>query len=80
MLLSSGVLGYMIGLRLLLTGIRLLGSTPAAALNTLEPVFASVTSMLVFGEIMSGMKILGAFLVLVGALLSILAMRPAKKA
>ena len=79
-LLSSGVLGYMIGLRLLLTGIRLLGSTPASALNTLEPVFASVTSMLVFGEIMSGMKILGAFLVLVGALLSILAMRPAKKA
>ena len=74
-LLSSGILGYIIGLRLLLAGIRLLGSTPAAALNTLEPVFASITSMLVFGEVMSGMKISGAGLVLVGALISILSMR-----
>ena len=60
---------------LLLVGIRLLGSTPAAALNTLEPVFASITSMLVFGEAMSGMKLSGAALVLVGALISILSMR-----
>ena len=79
-LLSSGVLGYMIGLRLLLTGIRLLGSTPASAINTLEPVFASLTSMLVFGELMSRMKVLGAVLVLVGALISILAMRRVKTA
>lgn len=79
-LLSSGILGYMIGLRLLLMGIRLLGSTPASAINTLEPVFASVTSMLVFGEIMSRTKVLGAVLVLVGALLSILAMRRSGKA
>ena len=79
-LLSSGVLGYMIGLRLLLTGIRLLGSTPASAINTLEPVFASITSMLVFGELMSRMKVLGAVLVLVGALMSILAMRRARSA
>ncbi len=74
-LLSSGILGYIVGLRLLLVGIRLLGSTPAAALNTLEPVFASITSMLVFGEAMSGMKLSGAALVLVGALISILSMR-----
>ena len=74
-LLSSGILGYMIGLRMLLAGIRLLGSVTASALNTLEPVFASVTSMLVFGEAMTGMKLLGCALVLVGALISILAAR-----
>ncbi|MCR5809079.1 MAG: DMT family transporter [Clostridiales bacterium] len=74
-LLSSGILGYMIGLRLLLKGIRLLGSAPASALNTLEPVFASAASMLVFGELMTPLKAAGAALVLIGALISILAMR-----
>lgn len=74
-LLSSGIIGLMIGLRLLLLGIRLLGSAPASALNTLEPVFASLTSMLVFGEIMTPLKFIGAALVLIGALISILAMR-----
>ncbi len=79
-LLSSGILGYMVGLRLLLRGIRLLGSTPASALNTLEPVFASLTSMLVFGEAMTGPKLLGCALVLSGALISILVMRKPAKA
>lgn len=79
-LLSGGILGYMIGLRLLLAGIRLLGSAPASALNTLEPVFASITSMLVFGELMTGMKILGCGLVLLGALISILAINGKKAA
>ena len=74
-LLCSGIIGYMIGLRLLLLGIRLLGSAPASAINTLEPVFASVTSMLVFGELMTPVKVVGAALVLIGALISILAMR-----
>ena len=74
-LLSSGILGYMIGLRLLLMGIKLLGSAPASALNTLEPVFASITSMLVFGELMTGPKLIGCALVLLGALISILALR-----
>lgn len=79
-LLSSGILGYMVGLRLLLVGIRLLGSTAASALNTLEPVFASLTSMLVFGELMSGLKIAGAALVLLGAVISILSMRKKREA
>ncbi len=74
-LLSSGILGYMIGLRLLLKGIRLLGSAAASALNTLEPVFASLTSMLVFSEPMGLIKAVGCALVLAGALISILAMR-----
>ncbi|MBO4383811.1 MAG: DMT family transporter [Clostridia bacterium] len=71
-LLSSGVLGYIVGLRLLLAGIRILGSVPASALNTLEPVFASLTSMLVFGELMTVFKAAGIALVLAGALISIL--------
>lgn len=74
-LLCSGILGYMIALRLLLKGIRLLGSSTASALNTLEPVFASLTSMLVFKEAMTYTKVLGAALVLIGALISILAMK-----
>lgn len=77
-LLSSGILGYIIGLRLLLAGIRLLGSVTASALNTLEPVFASITSVIVFGEAMGGMKMLGAGLVLLGALISIISMRKAE--
>lgn len=72
-LLSNGVLGLMIALRLLLTGIRLLGSVTASALNTLEPVFASLTSVIVFAEAMTWVKILGCALVLTGALISILA-------
>ena len=74
-LLSSAVLGYIIGLRLLLVGIRLLGSSTASALNTLEPVFASLTSVVVLGESMNAVKITGAALVLAGALMSILAER-----
>lgn len=78
-LLSGGILGYMIGLRLLLAGIRLLGSATASALNTLEPVFASVTSVIVFREAMGPLKMIGAALVLFGALIVILAKdRPAK--
>lgn len=71
-LLSSGILGYMIGLRLLLAGIRLLGSTAASALNTLEPVFASLTGLLVFGETMGLIKTVGAALVVLGAAVTII--------
>lgn len=75
LLFLEALLGYVVGLRLLLAGIRLLGSTPAAALNTLEPAFASLTSMLVFGEAMGLIKAAGVVLVLIGALISILALR-----
>lgn len=76
LLLAEAALGYIFGLRLLLAGIRHLGSAPAAALNTLEPVFATLTSMLVFGEAIGLLKGLGIALVLLGALISILALRP----
>ena len=75
LLALEAALGYIVGLRLLLAGIRLLGSTAASALNTLEPAFASLTSMLVFGEAMGLVKGAGVLLVLVGALISILALR-----
>lgn len=71
-LTSSAILGYMIGLRLLLAGIRLLGSTAASALNTLEPVFASLTGLIVFGETMGPLKIMGAALVVLGAAVTII--------
>lgn len=69
----EALLGYVVGLRLLLTGIRLLGSAAASAINTLEPAFATITSVLVFGEAMGLGKVLGILLVLVAALISILA-------
>ncbi|MBR5948430.1 MAG: DMT family transporter [Clostridia bacterium] len=75
LLFLEAAFGYIFGLRLLLSGIRILGSAPAAALNTLEPVFASLTSMLVFGEDMGLLKGVGAALVLLGALISIIALR-----
>lgn len=75
LLFLEAAFGYILGLRLLLAGIRILGSAPAAALNTLEPAFASLTSMLVFGEAMGLLKGVGIALVLLGALISILALR-----
>lgn len=80
LLLLEAAFGYIFGLRLLLAGIRILGSAPAAALNTLEPVFASLTSMLVFGESIGALKGLGIALVLLGALISILALRKKPRA
>ncbi len=71
-LFLEALLGYVIGLRLLLNGIRLIGSAPASALNTLEPAFASLTSMIVFGETLGLTKALGIVLVLAAALISIL--------
>lgn len=79
-LFLEAAFGYIFGLRLLLAGIRILGSAPAAALNTLEPVFATLTSMLVFGEAMEAKKGIGIALVLFAALISILALRRPKKA
>ena len=76
-LFLEALLGYVIGLRLLLAGIRILGSTAASAINTLEPAFASITSMLIFGEAMGLFKGLGILLVLVGALISIILLRSA---
>ena len=74
-LFLEALLGYIVGLRLLLAGIRLLGASAASALNTLEPAFASLTSVVVFGEAMGLLKGLGVVLVLAGALVSILALR-----
>lgn len=65
-------LGYVVGLRLLLAGIKLLGSVSASALNTLEPAFASLTSMAVFGEAMGLLKGCGVILVLAAAVIGIL--------
>ncbi len=66
-LAADGILGYLIALRLMLRGIRLLGAPTASALNMLEPVFASLTSVLVFGEAMGASKLLGIALVLASA-------------
>lgn len=69
----QAIIGYVIGLQLLIKGIQLLGSTTASALNTLEPVFASITSVVVFGEAMSPVKGAGIALVLAAAAASIFA-------
>lgn len=74
-LFFEALLGYTIGLQLLLKGIRLLGSTTASALNTLEPAFASITSMIVFGEPMWLTKGIGVVLVLAAAVVSILTLK-----
>lgn len=74
-LVLEALLGYVIGLQLLLKGVRLIGSSAASALNTLEPAFASITSMIVFGETMGILKGSGVVLVLLAALASILALR-----
>ena len=77
-LVLYSLLGYVIGLRLLLTGIKLLGSATASALNTLEPVFASLTSMLVFGETIGLSEGLGMLLVLASAFTAVISLRNKK--
>ena len=74
-LILYSLLGYVIGLRLLLTGIKLLGSAAASALNTLEPVFVSLTSMIVFGETIGLLEGSGMVLVLASAVTAILALK-----
>lgn len=79
LIVLEAALGYIVALRLLLAGIRILGAAPAAAINTLEPVFVLLTSMLIFGETMTAYKLIGTVLVLTGALIGILALRRAPK-
>lgn len=69
-LAMSGLIGYLIGLRLLLYGIKALGSGTAAMLNTLEPVMVTLSSIAVFGESMGLMKGLGCALVLLGTIIT----------
>lgn len=78
-LFLEALLGYTIGLQLLLQGVRLIGSTTASALNTLEPAFASITSMIVFGETMGILKGFGVLLVLLAAVFSIIAVKRNQK-
>lgn len=78
-LFLEALLGYTIGLQLLLQGVRLIGSTTASALNTLEPAFASITSMIVFGETMGFLKGFGVVLVLLAAMFSIIAIKHNRK-
>ena len=65
----GGITGYLVGLRLLLFGIRTLGSGTASMLNTFEPVMASVCGIVVLGETFSLQKGIGYALVLGAALL-----------
>lgn len=78
-LFFEALLGYTVGLQLLLQGVRLIGSTTASALNTLEPAFASITSMIVFGETMGLLKGFGVVLVLLAAMISIIAIKHNRK-
>lgn len=77
-LILEALLGYVIALQLMLKGMKLIGACAASALNTLEPAFASLTSMLVFGEIMGLIKGCGVIFVLLAALMSILALNNKK--
>ena len=79
LLILYSLLGYVIGLRLLLTGIKLLGSVTASALNTLEPLFVFLCSMIVFGETAGLLEGLGIFLVLASAVIAIIALRKGDK-
>lgn len=72
LLVLGGILGYLVGLRLLLYGIRTLGGGNASMLNTLEPVAATLFSMLVFGETLVPLKALGCLLILAAAIITVL--------
>lgn len=72
LLVLGGILGYLVGLRLLLYGIRTLGGGNASMLNTLEPVAATLFSMLVFGETLIPLKALGCLLILAAAIITVL--------
>jgi len=50
-------------------GLRLIGSTKASVLSTIEPVITSVCSVLLLGERLTGWQLLGGLIVLLGAAL-----------
>lgn len=74
-LTSEAFIGNVIALRLLLNGIKLLGSATASALNTIEPVFVLLASMLIFDEKVGLLKGIGIFLVVLSAIIGICSMQ-----
>ena len=73
-----GVISTALAIMFLWWGINLLGPTRAAIIGSLEPLFSVLLSVVVLGETMTALQVVGGVLVIAGALLvRIRAKRPA---
>ncbi len=64
------VLGTVVPYTLVLAGMRVIGAARAGLLGMLEPVAAAVAAWLVLGESMTGVQVVGGFVVLAGVALA----------
>lgn len=71
------VVGSVIPIVTLFASIRLIGSSDAALVSTIEPLFTVVLSALIFGERLTSLQLAGGTLILIGVLLLNLKFRKA---
>jgi drug/metabolite transporter (DMT)-like permease len=71
------VVGSVIPIVTLFASIRLIGSSDASLISTIEPLFTVVLSALIFGERLAGLQLAGGALILTGVLLLNLKFRKA---
>ncbi|PUT39213.1 EamA/RhaT family transporter [Legionella taurinensis] len=71
-ILGIGILCTALPILLLLNGLKLISSTQASILSVLEPVFVVIFGILLLGEQVSLMQMMGVSIILLGSLLSLL--------
>jgi drug/metabolite transporter (DMT)-like permease len=77
--LGLGIISTALPILLLLQGIQFISSEKAAILGVLEPVFVAITGVMLLGEELGMMQIIGIIIVLSGATLSLLTQAPREK-
>jgi len=68
-IVGIAVVGSVIPIVTLFASIRLIGSSDASLVSTIEPLFTVVLSALIFGERLTGLQLAGGALILIGVLL-----------
>ncbi len=76
-IVGIAVVGSVIPIVTLFASIRLIGSSDASLVSTIEPLFTVVLSALIFGERLTGLQLAGGALILIGVLLLNLKFRKA---
>jgi len=75
--IGIAVVGSVIPIVTLFASIRLIGSSDASLVSTIEPLFTVVLSALIFGEHLTRLQLAGGTLILIGVLLLNLKFRKA---
>ncbi len=74
-LIGQGFTGYVLAALLLLNGIKILGSSNASIINTLEPVIATIAGVVMYGDNVPIIKIIGCVLIVSASVILVLSSR-----